>query len=108
MSTLTTRVTALEGDVAEIKSGVTAILAALSVDQPARPAKARKAAKAQPKAESEFVTWLRETAPQRAARKASNRDMADWLRSKGLPTNGPVWEAAKKGERKVTVLRKLV
>lgn len=64
---------------------------------------------AQPKAEepSEFVTWLRETAEQRQARKASNREMAAWLREKNLPTNGDVWEAAKAGERNVRKLRSL-
>ena len=65
-------------------------------------------APAEPEAPAnEFVGWLRETAEQRHARKTSNREMAAWLREKGLPTNGPVWEAAKKGERSMRVLRKL-
>lgn len=103
-TTLTTRVTALESDVTEIKAGVQAILAALNPQAPAKPAP-----KAQPKAEepNEFVTWLRDTAEQRAARKSSNREMAAWLRSKGLEPNGAVWEAAKKGERSLKALRKL-
>lgn len=54
-----------------------------------------------------FVQWVRDTAEAREARKTSNKAMAAWLREKNLPTNGPVWEAAKAGERKVTVLRKL-
>lgn len=55
MATLTTRVTALESDLAEIKGSLTALLAHLDVQAPAktvRKAPARKATpKAQPKAD---------------------------------------------------------
>lgn len=61
----------------------------------------------QPKADTEFVTWIRATAEQRKARKASNAEMAAWMRSKGLVPNGAAWEACKKGERSVARLRKL-
>lgn len=105
---LTTRVSALESDVAEIKSGVTAILAQLQANAPAKTTPARKApAKAAKPAETEFVGWLRETAEARKARKTSNAEMAAWMRSKGLVPNGAAWEAAKKGERSIKVLKKL-
>ncbi len=55
-----------------------------------------------------FVLWLKTSAPQRAARKASNAEMAAWMRSKGLTPNGAAWEAVKHGERSVVALRKLV
>lgn len=47
-SNLTTRVTALESDVAEIKAGVSAILAALSTEQPAKPAARKTTARKAP------------------------------------------------------------
>lgn len=53
-----------------------------------------------------FVTWVRDTAEARKARKSSNADMAAWMRSKGLVPNGSAWELAKKGERSVVTLRK--
>jgi hypothetical protein len=86
-----------------VAAGVAQALAQLGLDTPT-PAVAKKAA---PAKDDGFMTWLYDTAEARANRKASNREMAAWLRSKHLPTNGPVWEAAKHGERKVTVLRKL-
>lgn len=79
-----------------------------AIVEPSAPAMVVTPAPAEPEAPAnEFVGWLRETAEARAARKGSNREMAAWLREKGLPTNGPVWEAAKKGERNVRALRKL-
>ena len=106
--TLTTRVTALESDVATIGSDVKAILAVLQGSAPAKVSTRKAAKKAQPKADPEpFVAWLRETAEARASRKASNAEMAAWLRSKGLVPNGAVWEAAKKGERSIAALKKL-
>lgn len=108
-NTLTTRVTALESDMADVKAGVKAILAHLQADMPAKtepqPKAVAKPAKAQPKAEDDFVTWLRDTAEARAERKAGNRELAAWLRAKNLPANGPVWAAAKAGNRSVRSLR---
>lgn len=91
------RIDALEGK-------LDAILAAVAPE-----AKAKTTRKAPAKAEKsdEFVAWLRETAPQRAARKASNAEMAAWLRSKGLNPAGAVWDACKAGERNVRALKKL-
>lgn len=73
------------------------------------PAQVVTPAVAEPKADepNEFVTWLRDTAEQRAARKSSNKDAAAWMRSKGLVPNGPAWDAVKKGERSVAKLRKM-
>lgn len=96
-------VQAVKGDVADIKGMLSALLA----QQADAPAKVERPAPEAPKADNEFVTWLRDTAPARQARKESNREMAAWLRSKDLPTNGPVWEAAKKGNRSVRSLRAL-
>lgn len=81
---------------------ITALVPSEAPAQVVTPAKAD-----QPKADNEFVTWMRDTAEQRAARKSSNREMAAWLREKGLPTNGAVWDACKAGERSVRALRKL-
>lgn len=108
MATLTTRVSALEGEVLAIGYDVKQILAVLEAQAPAKATTRKAAKKAQPKADPEpFVAWLRETAEARASRKASNAEMATWLRSKGLVPNGAVWEAAKKGERSVAALKKL-
>lgn len=70
--------------------------------------KAGKKARAAKKAkQDDFVAWLQETAEQRHARQSSNREMAAWMRSKGLVPNGQAWAAAKHGERSVAKLRKL-
>jgi hypothetical protein len=42
------------------------------------------------------------------ASKAENKALAAWLRDNGLPANGPVWTAAKTGERDLDALRALV
>ena len=74
---------------------------------PKTPRGQRRAAQAKVQASEEFVTWVRETAEARAARKATNAEAAAWLRAKGLPTGGSVWEAYKAGERKVATLKRL-
>lgn len=40
-------------------------------------------------------------------RKADNRQLAAWLRENNLPVRGPVWEAAKAGQRDRTALAQL-
>lgn len=54
-----------------------------------------KAAKAQ-KSE-EFVAWMRETAPARAARKETNAVLAARLRAAGINPSGAAWDVAKAG-----------
>ncbi len=98
------RMDALEASIAARFDRLEALLTA--VVAPSEPAQVVTPAPAE-EAPNEFVGWLRETAEARHARKTSNREMAAWLREKGLPTNGPVWEAAKKGERNLRALRKL-
>lgn len=93
---LNTRVSALESDVAEIKDSLRLIVAGLNLDQPAKPAKAPKAAPAKPKADSDFVGWLKETAPARKARKADNAELAAALRKVGVTPNGSAWALAKR------------
>lgn len=106
--TLTTRVSALEGEVLAIGYDVKQILAVLQEKAPAKAPRKAAAKKAQPKADDKpFVEWIRDTAEARAARKASNGEMATWMRSKGLVPNGAAWEAAKKGERNVRTLKAL-
>lgn len=107
LATLATAVTALEARADATDAKLDLILAAVTgAQQPAAPVAAPVT---QPKADepNEFVTWLRDTAEQRAARKSSNREMAAWMRSKGLEPNGAAWEACKKGERNVRTLKKL-
>lgn len=117
IKSLDARVTTLEASLGEALTLLTSIAAAVGVaDQPAKVTPPAPAAPTQPKADVCtctpekrcsvcFVAWVRETAPARHARKESNREMAAWLRSKDLPTNGPVWEAAKAGNRSVRSLR---
>ena len=106
--TLTTRVTALESDVAEVKSDIKLLLALVQGQQPAAVVAPPAPVVEQPKAEDKpFVEWIRETAPARKARKESNAQMAAWMRSKGLVPNGAAWEACKKGERNVRTLKAL-
>ena len=96
-STLTQRVSDLETGMADLRSGLDRIESLLLAQaNPAAPAKAPKKAKAQPKADDGFVTWLRETAPARAERKATNRELAAAIRKVGLEPTGAVWAYAKK------------
>lgn len=101
------RIDALALDMGAMRSDLADIKALLS---PTAPAKARTTRKAQavvtPKDEA-FVTWVRDTAEARAARKATNAEAATWLRAKGLPTGGSVWDAYKAGERTVATLKAL-
>lgn len=111
MSTNTARIAALETSVATLVEGFgtlnTTQARILALLEGSAPAQVTPEVTAPVTDEKPFVEWIRETAEARAARKTSNREMAAWLRGKNLPTNGPVWEAAKKGERSVRVLRKL-
>jgi hypothetical protein len=68
---------------------------------------ARKAKKAAKKTNSFYEEVIVGQREQRAARKASNSEMAKWMRSKGLVPNGLAWEAAKHGERNPAKLRVL-
>lgn len=97
-----TEIAAVRDDIAEIKALLTALVGA---EQPANVTPAP----VEPKADepNEFVTWMRDTAEARAARKSSNKDAATWMRSKGLVPNGPAWDAVKAGERSVAKLRKM-
>ena len=70
-----------------------AVTAALDTSAPAK----------SPKPEKVTPEWI----VARAKNRDYNRQTAAWLREKNLPTNGPVWEAAKAGERSVAKLRKL-
>ena len=100
-TTLTTQVArqgeeiaALQGDVADIKGMLTQLLAAqgLAPQDPARTVEA-PVAPASPRP-------LRKNTVDEAGnhtRKARNVALAAWLRENGLPANGPVWAAAKKG-----------
>lgn len=55
-----------------------------------------KAPKAEPKADNGFVTWLADTAEARAQRKASNAELAAYLRDAGVHPGGSAWASAKK------------
>jgi len=86
-----------------VAAAVAQAVAELAPAQSEVPAKADPA----PAKDSGFVTWLRDSAEARHARKESNAELAAWMRSKGLHPGGQAWTAAKAGERGVAKLRKL-
>lgn len=101
------RINALETAVAELREGQAQIIALLQPTAPAKVTTRSKKASPAPAKDESFVTWVRDTAEARAARKATNAEAAAWLRGKGLPTGGSVWEAYKAGERTVRTLKAL-
>jgi hypothetical protein len=89
-------IAALQGAVADIRGMVAQLLAAKGL---APQAPAREAVTPAP-APQVGDRPLRKTTVDEAGnhtRKARNVALAAWLRENGLPANGPVWEAAKKG-----------
>lgn len=50
----------------------------------------------EPAPEGDFVEWLRESAPARHSRKATNKALAAAMRAEGLTPNGAEWDYAKK------------
>lgn len=112
----------LDANTKKVLAQAAALLASLVEDAPATTAPAKKApakavagttkkavstkaAKAKAAKTEGFLTWMRETAEQRAARKATNAELATLLRSKGVVPNGTAWALAQAGERNVTALK---
>lgn len=102
-----TKALALLGIEVETPASVEAPVETAAKKAPAKKGRKTKAQKEREAKSEAFVGWLRETAEQRAQRKASNKAQAEWMRSKGLLASGPAWDAVSAGERKLTVLRPL-
>jgi len=76
-------------------------------DTPRNSANQKRCPECRATREEAFLGFLSESHDAREARKSVNAEMAAWLREKGLPTRGPVWDEAKAGSRSVTHLRKV-
>lgn len=70
-------------------------------------AKRSKASKESAAKREAFVSWLHETAEERAARKAFNGKAAKWARKNGIVPTGTAWAAIKEGERDVETLKSM-
>lgn len=112
---LNTRLTVAEGELAEMKALVVAIATQLGVSAAPTTQVEEEAPKTEPRKgkgkgkkaakREEFVTWLHESAEERADRKRFNSNLSAWMRGEGLVPSGAAWEAAKGGERSVKALK---